>query len=101
MSCGWKTFIPVLELKGQRLDSSVWIEINYPVVEPRLKLNQELERLMREEREERRGNIGVRNLLPCVEAAHIDRIPCSAFLRAFSVGRADKKIHPLSLSATE
>lgn len=96
--CGWEYFIPVLQWNGRRLDSSVWIEINYDAVKHNLKLNEELESSQRAE-QKRSGDI--HTLLPCVEAAHIGRIPCSAMVRAFTVVRDYKNIQPLPLSATE
>ena len=96
--CGWDNFIPVLQCNGRRLDSSVWIEINYDAVKHNLRLNKELERMQRAERERSGDN---HTLLPCVEAAHIGRIPCSAMVRAFAVVRANKEIQPLPLSASE
>jgi hypothetical protein len=95
--CGWGNFIPVLQWNGKHLDSSVWIEINYDAVKNNLKLNEELERLRRAELE-RSGDD--HTLLPCVEAAHIGRIPCSAIVRAFAVVRAYKKIQPLPPSTS-
>ncbi|MDR3577932.1 MAG: hypothetical protein P4L50_29050 [Anaerolineaceae bacterium] len=96
--CQWGNFIPMLQWNGKHLDSSVWIEINYDAVKHNLKLNEELEHLQHEERRRSGDN---HTLLPCVEAAHIGRIPCSAIMRAFAVVRAYKKIQPLPLSASE
>ena len=98
LTCGWADFIPVLKWNGNSLDSSVWIEINYDAVKHNLRLNKELVCLERAAREQSGDS---RTLLPCVEAAHIGRISCSALVRAFAVGRADKKTHPLPLSASE
>ena len=97
-SCQWGNFIPMLQWNGECLDSTVWVEINYDAVKLNLKLNEELKHLWSDEHK-RSGDI--HTLLPCVEAAHIGRIPCSAMVRAFAVVRACKKIQPLPLSASE
>jgi hypothetical protein len=88
----------MLQWNGECLDSTVWVEINYDAVKLNLKLNEELKHLWSDEHK-RSGDI--HTLLPCVEAAHIGRIPCSAMVRAFAVVRACKKIQPLPLSASE